>query len=140
MAFTVARLPGEPIIVINVSLPLNNYLDTIAQIDALVHRVYKEHGGTIYSIVAIGDQDLTFGDFLLFIAEQRQGRPGSLLDVYVQAIVIGTHELLQPGLNRLARELGVHVPLFATVAEGIAHARAQIATASPDSDVDPPST
>ncbi len=141
MAFTIVRLPNEPIIIVNVTLPLHNHLAVIAQIDAEARRIYEECGCLIYSIVTIGDQDLTFFDILLFIHEQLRGRSGSVLDIHIRLIAVNTHPLIKTGIKRLHRAIGINIAQCATVADSIAYARAQIAASVPsDSHAVPPST
>jgi hypothetical protein len=154
MGFTLVRLPDEPIIIVNIRLPIRDHREAIAQLDDTARRLIDECGCAIYSIVTIGDQDLTFSDILLFISEQRAGRSGSLLDLNVHVLLVGTHPLLASGVEHFQREFGIIVPLFATVDEAVAHARARIKRSSshtasspsaasdspapPESDADPP--
>lgn len=146
MGFTLVRLPNEPIIIINFKLPLSDDLDAPARIAAEAHRILEEADGVLYSIVNIGDQDLAFSDILLYISTQHEGRAGSTQDVRVRLIAVGTHPLLQTGIKRFQREFSITIPLFTTVDDAVAHARAQInpSSATPDAptppepDVDPP--
>lgn len=128
MAPSVIQLPGEPIVIVTIRLPLHDFLEDIPLLNAQIAEILATTQGPVYRI-SDGSKldDIGFSDILLWIDQQRTHRSGSVLDPRVIPIGVGSSRIGQAGVRKLAERTGITMPVFETLDEAIAYAREQIA-------------
>jgi hypothetical protein len=128
MESAVIKLPDEPIVIVTVRLPIHEFLDDLALLNQQVADILATTQGPVYRI---SDTNLLseggFSDLMLALGEQRAHPLGSVMDPRVKPILVGTGPMLPIVVRKVAQHTGVTMPLFATLDEALAYARAQIA-------------
>jgi len=136
MAFTVEKLPDEPIIIItfrNPSNPTEDYGPLLDQVAKLCEGLE----GPIYRITDLRQVNFSFSDMVVSIAEEfKSGRPGSAADPRIKAVLAASGELVKLAAESVKQEqYGAQsdTPIFTSLDEAIAYARAELAKKPPKS-------
>ena len=129
MCFSVELLQGEPIVIVTVQPtfdPLINYDSLFSQLGSVLRGV----PGPIYRITELLAGQITFSDMTTAIEQEaNSGKPGSTGDARIRSILVSRALLAQTAVSTIARDQygGLDVPLFGTLSEALAYARAELA-------------
>lgn len=127
MAYTLKQLPGEPIIIDTHVDPLepSGYTDFARELVALATSIE----GPIWRIIDLSGVNVSFTVLVHVMAEEaKSGLPGTSGDPRVHPLVVGTGDSVKMIVDSAKQQhYGVEMQLFATQAEAVAYARAQIA-------------
>jgi hypothetical protein len=85
--------------------------------------------GPVYCIYDIGSVYLGFSDLVMTLSTAIRGTPGSASDPRVKVVIVGTDDLAQLASDASHQEQygRLNSPLFASMEEAVAYARAEIA-------------
>ncbi len=128
MTVTTRRIPNEQIIVVTISNPFTAGDPTTGNRETA--RLLDENKGPVYRIEDLSSLDLPFSVLVQGMAEAtHRSSEGSLNDPRApRLIMVGSkpnHQMIVDSLKQ-AQYGGLNVPLFATVEEALAHARAEL--------------
>lgn len=130
MAYTVEEYQGEPIILVKVMPPYTPEMleESPREIMALVHDFYERVGGPIYRINDLRDSGLSLSELMISMAEERAGAAGSVTDTNVRNLVVANEGLVKQMVEAMSQPQysGIHMPIFETVEEALAHIRAEL--------------
>lgn len=128
MTFTIEKLEGEPIIVCTMSAQFNPNTDYGAfwqQLGALLEGMEAP----IFRITVLEAEEITFSDMAMALAaEARSGAPGSGSDERIRLVLVSKAVLAQMAVESIRQEQygGLDTPLFGTLEEALAYARAEL--------------
>jgi hypothetical protein len=126
MAFAVTRLPGEPIIILQLDVGLEERLSSIESVRNQVIQIAADVPSLLYVLMDMRAQDVKFSDFLLMIQNMPQHPDGTPLDPRIRAAMIGDHPMIEIGVRKLNQSLGLNIATFPTLDAALAWARAEI--------------
>ena len=130
MAFTVEKLPDEPIIVITFRNPSNPTQDYGPLLDQ-VAKLCEGLEGPIYRITDLRQVNFSFSDMVVAIAEEfKSGKPGSAADPRIRTVLAASGELVKLAAESVKQEqYGARndTPMFTSLDEAIAYSRAELA-------------
>lgn len=130
MPFVVRKLPGEPIIITTIALPLHRYTQNLRSLNAQIAGIAARESGQLYRIMDGRNVELSFSDILLYLDENRSG-PGTLADPRLHSIFVSPHPMGEVLVRKLAREMDLVIPHFRRLDEALHYARAQIRASQP---------
>jgi hypothetical protein len=120
------KLPGEPIVIVTIALPIERHLSSLYSIRAQIDRVAREAGGPLYVLLDLRNQDVSFSDILLGLDEQVGRPPGAITDPRVRPVGVGDHPLLAIAAKKTWQRYSIDVPIFDTLEAALQHARAEL--------------
>ena len=131
MTETLRRVPNEPIIIFT---PVMSDAGAMHDIFARTAALLDEIGAAkVYRIVDLRsiEAQIRFGDMVQSLGvETKSGEAGSSSDPRMLDVMVATTDLLKFGAKSMGQEqyLGRELPIFPTLDEALAFARAKIAS------------
>jgi hypothetical protein len=128
MAYTLEKLPDEPIIILTVRDPLGTpaeHRKSHEEIVALINTIE----GDVYRITDMRELNITFAQMVDRIAQEGKARAaGAMSDERIKGIVVGSHDMVRFGTQAVSQQQygGLKVPLFETLNEALTYARTEI--------------
>lgn len=128
MPAIVVNLPDEPIIVLTATDPFVPQKELPPAYEEITE-IMDSVPGTIYCLYDIGSVYLSFSDLVTMLDTTIRGMPGSASDPRVKFVIVGTDEWARLASEASYQEQYGHLdaPLFASMEEAVAYARAEIA-------------
>jgi|GEM_PF-7070693 hypothetical protein len=126
MPSSMIKLPGEPIVIVTIALPIERHLSSLYSIRAQIDRVAREAGGPLYVLFDLRNQDVSFSDILLGLDEQAGRPPGALTDPRVRPVGVGDHPLLAIAAKKTWQRYSIDVPIFTTLEAALQYVRAKL--------------
>lgn len=128
-AYTVERLPDEPIIIIRFKGKVN--LQVVGETFDIVNQFAQEVGGVVYRISDYTETTSTFGEILQgMAAAAKQRAEGSVFDSKVRLMFVGTNQWI-----RLMRDMmqqpqfgNLQIPTFVSIEDALSFIRREIAS------------
>jgi hypothetical protein len=119
MAFAVTRLPGKPIVLVTLDVPLENYTSNLRVIHTYLVHLVTETQGPLHIWFDLRNVNISFCDILIAADEiahaPRTCFPGA------QVALIGTHPLITVGIRRMTRDYKIDLDHFATLEDAFGH-------------------
>jgi hypothetical protein len=132
MPFAITKLPGEPILIVRIEFPLDQYLSSVASINDQLVQLTRASSSALYILIDLRGRSPAFSDLLIGMQlldeseswiEQRSARP----------VLVGSDPMLGIAVKRARHQFGLDTARFNTLEEALAYARAEIAgTDRPD--------
>lgn len=116
MTFAVMRLPGKPIVLVKVEVPLENYTPNLRVTCAYLAHLLAETEEQLYIWIDLRETDLSFCDILIAADELNH------IPVYrddLRLAVIGHHPLIEVGVRRIQRQINMAIDHFVTLEEAL---------------------
>ncbi|NDJ36192.1 MAG: hypothetical protein GYB64_16165 [Chloroflexi bacterium] len=128
MAFAVERVPGEPIVILTLTPPMQDAVEEGRAGDAAVAQAAAEIEGRYFRIADVRTFQVSFTDMVRYFGEQKRGHPGSINDPRGIPIVVADQNLFTESADWTQQEQygGRSTQMFKTLDEALAYARAQI--------------
>jgi hypothetical protein len=128
MPAMVVNLPDEPIIVLTATDPFVPHEDLPPAYEEVAEMI-DGVPGPVYCLYDIGSVYLGFSDLVTTLSTAIRGTPGSASDPRVKVVIVGTDDLAQLASEASRQEQygRLNFPLFASMEEAVAYARAEIA-------------
>jgi hypothetical protein len=126
MPSAVIKLPGEPIVIVTIALPIERYLSSLHSVRGQIDRVAREVGSPLYEILDLRNQDVSFSDILLGLDEQHGQPPGSITDPRIRPVAVGDHPLLPIAVKKTRQRFSIDVPVFDTLQAALDFVRAEL--------------
>jgi hypothetical protein len=125
MAYTVNRLPNEPIIMITFIAPVDPAVD-MGNSNAEVNNLAKQISGTVVTITDSRSYTPSFDHLIIALDEMRRSITS---DPDFIRIIVGSDEMLGFAVKAAKqRQYGEHeLPLFGKVEDALAYARSELA-------------
>lgn len=131
MSFTVRKFADEPIVIVTIDVPVEQYLDNFRSLKAQVARIAAEVNGPLYYILDTRDiESPSYSDILIWIEEHKVGDAATLSRHDIRYHAVGTHPLLLVGVKKVYQLLGIEVAIFAEMDDALATIRAQMGSHS----------
>jgi hypothetical protein len=133
MAYTIEKLPDEPIIILTVRDPLGTPAEHRKSHEEMV-AVINTIEGNVYRITDMRELNINFADMLHRIAEEAKARSaGAMSDERIKGIVVGSHDMVRLGTQALSQQQygGLKIPLFERLEEALDYARDEIRKTEP---------
>ena len=125
MAFTLIRLPAEPIVIITIDLPLDRYLSSVRNTNAQLSQWAAETRAVLYFVFDVADQDMAFSDVLIGLDEL--GGSSSWINYsHVRVVAVGTSPMLRIAKKRLYQQFRIQMEAFASRDEAFDHIRDEL--------------
>ena len=129
MQAIVTRLPGEPIVIVELhstDTPESEIREVAQAIAALI----KGEKGPIYRINDFTHVQIPLTTMIMGLGREMHGTPGSLSDPRIKPIFVSTSKIVALGIRSAYRgRYGrLDILLFATLEDALAHIRAEHAT------------
>jgi hypothetical protein len=138
MPFAVTQLPGEPIIIVYLQFPVEEYLGSIRLLKDEIAEIADHTDSPLYTIYDLEKlTEFRFSDISLLHEEARQGPAGSPADPRLRPCIAGTHPLIPVAVNKANQQLGSQMIHCETVEQALAWARAAIAAEAGDNHASP---
>ena len=126
MPFAIIQMPGEPIVLVRIEVPLEQHIASATSVNAQLAQLARASSGDIYILIDMRGQVPTFSDILIGI--QLLNQPESWLEQRaVRPVLVGTDPMLRIAIKRFKQQLGLDLVHFETMDEALAYARAEIA-------------
>ncbi|MBI5960787.1 MAG: hypothetical protein HY866_18755 [Chloroflexi bacterium] len=126
MPCTVTRLAGEPILILQFDLNLEDRLSSLRSVQSQVASIAAATGGLLVVIADLREHDVKYSDFLLMAHDMPHHPEGSPLDPRIRPAMIGDHPLIEIGVRKINQMLGIQIEHFATLEKALAWAREEI--------------
>ncbi len=121
--FAITSFSHAPILLINVALPLEHHLSSLAAITAQIRRFTDLAADRVWIIVDLRGCDVSLSDALLLIAEYKDSAPDRRTVETLAFIAVGTHPMIRVGLRRIWEQLAIPVTPFEKMSDALAHVR-----------------
>ncbi len=126
MPFAIIQMPGEPIVLVRIEVPLEQHIASAASVNAQLAQLASASSGDIYILIDMRGQAPTFSDILIGI--QLLNQPESWLEQRsARPVLVGTDPMLRIAIKRFKQQLGLDLVHFETMDEALVYARAEIA-------------
>jgi hypothetical protein len=125
MPFTVTQIPGEPIVIAQIEVPLEQHMASIKSVTDQLARLAATSSPLLFVLVDLRDQSLSFSDILIGM-EILNAPPNWLAQPTVRTVLVGTDPMIGIALKRFKQQLGVDLTRFETIEDALAYARAEI--------------
>jgi hypothetical protein len=124
MPFAVTQLPDEPIVIVKIELPIDQYLACTLSVNAQLARLAAESRTTLFVLVDVSDLAPSFSDVLIGLDTLKE--QGSWIKQrQARGILVGTHPMINIAAKRLGQQFNVEMACFPTLQEALDYARAQ---------------
>jgi hypothetical protein len=124
MVFAVSKLPGEPILIVTLDLPLEQHLQSWRSLTAALARFVTEAERGIAVVFDLRDQEVSFSDILIGISELQASAADWIVDPNMSLVIVGEHPMLDITARRVDQQFHFLPPRFATMEEALAQIRA----------------
>ena len=126
MPFAVTQLPDEPIVIVSVELPVDQFQENFLAVNASLARVVNEADEQLHIIYDVREQEVTYSDVLLIVDLLRNVVTGLQPGRVPYTYLVGTHPVLQVAINKFQQELGFGVQILPTLDAALAIIRASL--------------
>ncbi|NDJ55342.1 MAG: hypothetical protein GYB68_19905 [Chloroflexi bacterium] len=132
MAFSVEKLSGESILILEMSDPIEDLVGDLQELYSLTAGIIEEIEGPVYRIFNIHAGDLEFNHMLEWLGVAYRGGRGSVSDDRARTILVGPDDLVTFFSNSLKQEQygSIEVRVASSLDAAIAMAREELARAS----------
>ena len=130
MPFAITHLPGEPIVIVRVEFPLDQYLSSVASINDQLAQLARASSRDLYILLDLRDQSPGFSDILLGM--QLLDESDSWIDQRsAHPVLVGSDPMLGIAVKRARLQFGLDIVRFNTLEEALVYARADVAGMAP---------
>ncbi len=134
MAYAVTRLPGKPVVLVTLDVPLENYTSNLRVICAYLTHLIAQAQEPLHIWFDLRNQEICFCDILIAADEVAHApTPSSPM---AQIAIIGSHPLLKVGVRRLERDYKLKMGQFDTLEAAFEHLRSTPRYPSKTTDLD----
>jgi len=126
MAFTVRKINDEPIVVFTVELPVETHLESFRSISSHITHHAKITAGPLFIIWNGHMLEPALSDILLLADIYGYHPLDALLQPNAELILVGTHPLFGIAVKKLGGRLGLEIPWFDILDEGLVYARSEL--------------
>jgi hypothetical protein len=126
MPFAVTHMPDEPILIVRIEIPLDQYLPSAASVFSQLAHLTRTSSGDLFLLIDLRDQAPSFSDIL--IGMEFLGQPESGIEQRTaRLLLVGSDPMLRIAVKRIKRQFGLDVVRFDTLEDALAYARAESA-------------
>jgi hypothetical protein len=124
MAYTVQRIPNEPIIVLKVMNPFNPAKEVPEQ-NAEIAKLSQGVTPPVYLISDLSELKISFSDLVVSLAEVKRDEESAFNNKNLVTLTVGSNEMVRLSVEAAKQKQygGVNIQIFGSVDEAIAHAR-----------------
>jgi len=125
---SIRQLPGEPIVIVTLTLPVHEYMEEIGNLNAQIAEIARHTPGCLYRISDASHlDDISFSDILLWLMIQLEKQAGSIIDPRIKPIAVGQGIMSEAAIRKVKERFGLEIPMFPTLDQAIQFARNEIA-------------
>jgi hypothetical protein len=124
---TVERLPDEQIVILTFGRDYVVGKDSMEMVQAINSNIDERETG-VYVIYDARDLKMSFADLVIAMANQAQKAAGTISDVRMHPVTVGTSEMVKLGALAFKQEQygNVTIPMFDKMEDAIKYAREQL--------------
>lgn len=125
MVFTAEQVGDEPIVLLKITFPIEDYVQETIDSDAAVAKIGEKIEGKYYRIADMRQFQMDFSSIVEWLGQQRQRSAGSINDERVISLLVSSEENTIAAAKFAGQEQygGKQIKIFSTVEDAIAHAR-----------------
>ena len=106
MPFAITHLPGEPIVIVRVEFPLDQYLSSVTSINDQLAQLARASSSDLFILIDLRGQSPAFSDILLGL--QLLDESGSWIDQRsAHPVLIGSDPMLGIAVKRARHQFGM---------------------------------
>jgi hypothetical protein len=124
MPFAITHMPGEPILIVRIEIPLDQHLPSATSVFSQLAHLARTSSAGLFILIDLRGQAPLFSDVLIgmqFFSELESGSEQHS----ARLVLVGSDPMLRIAVKRIKRQFGLDVVRFDTLEHALAYARAE---------------